>query len=70
MEQLQQNFHLHGSFGHGLQRDMNRLKAVTAPLDSVGVLGSFEEAQAVFDAYTASTLETLIGTPISKSGFF
>jgi len=59
-----------GSFGQGLSGDL----AVSAELDqmlqSVGPIGSWDAAQDVFDLYTTDAMHQLIGTPVSKTGFF
>ncbi|RPF83817.1 MAG: copper oxidase [Synechococcus sp. TMED20] len=59
-----------GSFGQGLKSSEKRFDSITEPLADIGVLSSWEEAQEEFDDYTASALKELVGTPISKSGFF
>ena len=59
-----------GSFGQGLQSDETRFKKISSPLAQIGALSSWDEARSELASYTSTALETLIGTEISKSGFF
>jgi FtsP/CotA-like multicopper oxidase with cupredoxin domain len=59
-----------GSFGQGLQSDETRFQAISSPLAQIGALSSWDEARSELASYTSTALETLIGTEISKSGFF
>ena len=59
-----------GSFGQGLQSDEQRFKKISAPLAQIGALSSWDEARLEMASYTNTALDTLIGTEISKSGFF
>ena len=64
------NANLQGSFGQGLQNDEHRYKTITKPLSKLGVLTSWTDANNMMEDYSAASLEHLIGSEISKSGFF
>ncbi|MAR07826.1 MAG: copper oxidase [Cyanobium sp. NAT70] len=64
------NANLKGAFGQGLASDVDRFTTITESLDNVGVLNSWADAQDELNQYTKEALKTLIGTEISKSGFF
>ena len=59
-----------GSFGQGLQGDLPVAGALDALASGLGRFSSWDEAQQGFDAYASEALSELIGTPVSKSGFF
>jgi hypothetical protein len=59
-----------GSFGQGFQSDVGRFSSLDSILSTVGPLDNWDQAQSSFDAFTDEALQKLIGTPVSKSGFF
>lgn len=59
-----------GAFGQGLQSDETRFKRISSSLGQIGALSSWDESRSEMMSYTNSALDTLIGTEISKSGFF
>ena len=59
-----------GSFGQGLQSDEARFQSITSPLDAIGSLSNWRAVREEMTSYTQTALNTLIGTDISKSGFF
>lgn len=59
-----------GSFGQGLVGDEQVSGQLDALASSLGAYASFEEAQQGFDLFTTEALQDLIGSPVSKSGFF
>ena len=59
-----------GAFGQGLKSDDARFRTVSKQIETFGVQSSWSDANEAFSVYTDTTLEQLIGTEISKSGFF
>jgi len=59
-----------GSFGQGFQSDYERFSSLDALTAAIGPQSSWEQAQSSFLAFTESALNTLVGTPVSKTGFF
>jgi hypothetical protein len=59
-----------GSFSQGLQGDLDKSEVLDALASSLGSFESWSEAQDAFNSYTSEALQVLIGTPVSKSGFF
>ena len=59
-----------GSYGQGLVGDEQVSNQLDALASSLGSYASFEDAQQGFDLFTTEALQELIGTPVSKSGFF
>jgi FtsP/CotA-like multicopper oxidase with cupredoxin domain len=59
-----------GSFGQGFQNDVTRYDNLDTILNAIGTLSSWDKAQSSFDAFTNEALQAMIGTPVSKSGFF
>ena len=59
-----------GSFGQGLEGDLDTSNVLDALVGSLGSFDSWSEAQDAFDSYSSEALLALIGTPVSKSGFF
>ena len=59
-----------GSFSQGLQGDLDKSEVLDALASSLGSFDSWSEAQDAFNSYTSEALQVLIGTPVSKSGFF
>lgn len=59
-----------GAFGQGLKSDERRFGRMTQQIEGFGIQTSWADADEAFSSYTDNTLETLIGTEISKSGFF
>ena len=59
-----------GSFGQGLQSDRKRFNTVMDQIEGFGSQASWDDASEAFSTYTETTLADLIGTEISKSGFF
>ena len=59
-----------GSFGQGLEGDLDTSNVLDALVGALGRFDSWSEAQDAFDAYSSEALYALIGTPVSKSGFF
>lgn len=59
-----------GAFGQGLRSDKRRFSKVTEQISEIGMQTGWDSARDAFSTYTEDTLEHLIGTEISKSGFF
>jgi hypothetical protein len=59
-----------GSFGQGLAGDLDTSNVLDGLVGALGRFDSWSEAQDAFDAYSSEALYALIGTPVSKSGFF
>ena len=59
-----------GSFGQGLEGALDTSNVLDALVVALGSFDSWSEAQEAFDSYSAEALHALIGTPVSKSGFF
>ena len=59
-----------GAFGQGLKSDTARFRTVSKQIETFGVQSSWSDANEAFSSYSDTTLEQLIGTEISKSGFF
>ena len=59
-----------GAFGQGLRSDRKRFGNVTQTISDIGIQTGWHSARDAFSTYTEETLERLIGTEISKSGFF
>ena len=59
-----------GAFGQGLRSDRKRFGNVTQTISDIGIQTGWHSARDAFSTYTDKTLERLIGTEISKSGFF
>ena len=64
------NAEVSGSYGQGLVGDEEVSNRLDGLASSLGSYASFEEAQQGFDLFTSEALQELIGTPVSKSGFF
>ena len=59
-----------GAFGQGLRSDKQRFGNVTEKISDIGIQTGWDSARDAFSTYTEETLDKLIGTEISKSGFF
>jgi FtsP/CotA-like multicopper oxidase with cupredoxin domain len=59
-----------GSFGQGLEGDLDTANVLDALVGALGSFDSWSEAQDAFNSYSSEALHALIGTPVSKSGFF
>ena len=59
-----------GAFGQGLSSDKKRFRTTTQQISDIGLQTGWHSARDAFSTYTEETLERLIGTEISKSGFF
>jgi hypothetical protein len=59
-----------GSFGQGLEGDLDTSNVLDGLVGALASFDSWSEAQDAFDAYSSEALYALIGTPVSKSGFF
>ncbi len=61
---------VNGSFSQGFQNDLARFTPIHSLPFTAGALGSWAEANAALDGLKANALRDLLGTPVSKSGFF
>jgi len=59
-----------GAFGQGLRSDKKRFSKATQQISEIAMQTGWDSARDAFSTYTEDTLEHLIGTEISKSGFF
>ena len=59
-----------GAFGQGLRSDKGRFASATDRIHHIGTQTSWDSAREAFSTYTEETLAHLIGSEISKSGFF
>ena len=59
-----------GAFGQGSSSDKKRFRTTTQQISDIGLQTGWHSARDAFATYTEETLERLIGTEISKSGFF
>ena len=59
-----------GSFGQGLVGDLTVSDQLDGLAANLATFSSWEEAQQGFDVYSSEAMKALIGTPVSKSGFF
>jgi len=59
-----------GSFGQGLSGDIPLATALDVTAGDLGSFGTWVEAQQGFDSYANEALSNLIGTAVSKGGFF
>ena len=59
-----------GSFGQGFQADEARFSAISDLAFSASSLSSWEQADRAYDLFRQAGLDRMIGTPVSKSGFF
>lgn len=59
-----------GSFGQGFQSEIHRYNMLDSMLNAIGPMSSWDEAQSNFDIFKENALQSMIGTPVSKSGFF
>ena len=59
-----------GAFGQGLRSDKKRFSKATQQISEIAMQTGWDSARDAFSTYTDEILEQLIGTEISKSGFF
>lgn len=59
-----------GSFGQGFQDDQVRFSTISDLAFSASSFASWQQADLAYDLFRQSGLEQLLGTPVSKSGFF
>ena len=64
------NAEVAGSFGQGLEADVETSNFLDDLVGAFGSFSSWSEAQDAFNQYSSDALQALIGTPVSKSGFF
>ena len=59
-----------GAFSQGCRSDKKRFRTTTQQISDIGLQTSWDSARDAFSTYTEETLERLIDTEISQSGFF
>jgi hypothetical protein len=59
-----------GSFGQGFQADEARFIAISDLAFSASSLASWQQANQAYDLFRQGGLDRMLGTPVSKSGFF
>jgi len=59
-----------GSFGQGFQADEARFSAISDLAFSASSFSSWEQADQIYGQFRQAGLDRMLGTPVSKSGFF
>lgn len=59
-----------GSYGQGLRSDQPAFDVLQQSVTGIGVIGTWQQAQDLFDGLQAESTQLLGGTPISPSGSF
>ena len=59
-----------GSFGQGFQSDEARFNAISDLAFSASSFSSWQQADQAYDHFRQAGIDRMLGTPVSKSGFF
>ena len=59
-----------GSFGQGFQADLARFRDLSDQAFAASAMSSWDQANQAYQAFQQHSLSELLGSPVSKSGFF